>query len=201
MGLRDLGGVSSFAQDLTILFDEYWRSTTSDVSNSLATIFWISSGLTGIPWLPVAALILHIVPPIPYYIVYGPFGIEFDYTPMMIEDGRLVPDIRAKQDQEAVLYNDEVTIRARVSISDRIDEFSIKFDAPRDLEVELRDIPMSEHVYDRDDKILSATNINNREFNLVIDVYGEDANRGENYPLKIRDMMNNRNIETIDIIS
>lgn len=202
MGLRGrLAVLHPIRQGARIFLDNYRSSLTFWISNLLAGGFWILTSYTGINWLALVALSLHFLPMLPHYLIYGPFSIDLDYTPMTGGDGQREPDLRARQAGEAILSNGMVSIHFRVNISNRLDGFSLRFSAPEDLDVELRDIPLAEHVYDRDEQILSATNIKNWEFTVVLDIYALSTQSGENYPLEIVDNSNNRTIETIDIIA
>lgn len=157
--------------------------------------------LVGLQSLAVVAVLLHVVPPIPYYLKFGPFGIRFDYTPTKLENGRRVPDKRAEQADEALLINSETSIYARINISKRLESFSLQFCAPDEVDVQLRDVPLTEHFYNQEDRILSAPNIFTHNFNIVLDIYGDNTKPGEEYPLHIVDESNNRTIKTVKIIS
>lgn len=188
-------------QGVRIFLDDYRGSLTFWTSNLLGIGFWILTNYTGISPLALVALSLHFLPMLPYYHIYGPFAISMDYTPMTDGDGQREPDLRAMKAGEALLSDGKASIHVRVNISTRLDEFSLQFSTPEDLDVELRDIPMAEHVYDRDERIFSATNISNWEFTVVLDIYALSTQSGEKYPLTIVDTLNNQPIETIDIIA
>lgn len=188
-------------QGAKIFLDEYRGSLTFWTSNLLGGAFWILSSITGFIPFSLVALSLHFLPTIPFYAIYGPFGITLNYTPMTTVDGQREPDLRAMEAGEATLTNGIVSLYFRVNLSKRLNEFSLKFSAPDDLDVQLRDIPRAEHVYNRDERILSSSDISNREFDVVLDVYGDSAKVNENYPLEVVDELSQRTIERIDIIA
>jgi hypothetical protein len=189
-----------YVKSTRVFLEDYRESLTLWASSLLGGANWILFSLTGCMPFVIAALGLHFVPMIPYYFIYRPFGIYIKFIPMANIDGEKRPDLRAGAADEAILDNKSVSIYLRVIISDHLEEFSLEFSTPDELVVELRDIPMTEHVLDRENNILSASNITNREFTVILDVYDVSSSSNEAYSLKVIEEIYQRIIKTINII-
>ncbi|MFC7028540.1 hypothetical protein ACFQH8_16145 [Halomicroarcula sp. GCM10025710] len=134
---------------------------------------------------------------------YRPFGIQIDLTPIAAVDGEKEPDKVAESRGEAILRSGECEIRGGVVVSERLDSFTIQFDVPDDIRVELRDIPCAEQMYDPEKKILRADDVSVYRFSIVLLVYFEEYVAGQTYeyPLKIRDGNGGKPIQSIDLVT
>lgn len=147
------------------------------------------------------AVLLHIVPPIVYFQIFGPFGIEINYTPTKkSEDGR-IPDKVSERKNEALLFNGKGSIFANVIISGRLEDFAIQFSSPSEISVELLDVPRNEHTYNRDENILIGSKITQYKFSIVLNIAVENPTpRRREYPLEIIDLATGKPIEKITLI-
>lgn len=189
------------SRNLPLLFDNYKNSTTAYVTTTSATIPWIGFGLSSYVGFATVAILLHVVPPIAYYQLYGPFGIEINYTPTKeSEDGR-IPDKVSERKDEALLFDGEGSIFANIVISDRLEEFSIQFSSPSEISVELLDVPRDEHTYNREENALNGSNITQHKFSVVLNIVVENPTpRRREYPLELIDLSTGRIIESITLI-
>lgn len=196
-----LSKFSALKQSAALLFDDYKQSTTAFITNTGATIPWIAFGLTNQPLFAGLAVGLHIVPPILYNTLFGPFGISINYTPTkQSEDGR-EPDKASERKNEALLTNGEGVIFVNVDISDRLDGFNIGFSAPAEVEIELRDIPRREHAYHREERRLECQKMSQNQFTMVLQIWvSEPATRRREYPLEFIDENSKKKIKEITII-
>jgi hypothetical protein len=149
----------------------------------------------------IVAVLLHVVPLIFYYQLYGPFGIEINYTPTKeSEDGR-IPDKVSERKNEALLFDGEGSIFANVVVSERLEDFAIQFSSPSEISVELLDVPRREHTYNRDANVLKGSNITQHKFSAVLKIVVENQTpRRQEYPLEIIDVYTGRKIESITLI-
>lgn len=192
---------TALSRNIPLLFDDYKNSTTAYVTTTFATIPWIGFGVTSHVGFAITAVLLHVVPPIVYYYLYGPFGIEFNYTPTKeSEDGR-IPDKVPERKNEALLFNGEGSIFANVVISERLDDFRIQFSSPSEITVELLDVPRDEHTYDRAENALKGSNITQHQFLIVLNIVVENPTpRRREYPLEIIDLATGRTIVNVTLI-
>ena len=188
-------------RNIPLLFDDYKNSTTAYVSTTSATIPWIGFGVTSHLGFALLAVLLHIVPPVFYYTLYGPFGIEVNYTPTKESEGSRIPDKISERKNEALLFDGEGRLFANIVISKRLDNFEIQFSSLSEVSVELLDIPRDEHTYNRKENILKGENIKQNEFSIVLNVVVKGAaSRRREYPLKIIDLSTEKVIENITLI-
>lgn len=181
----------------------YLSSVTFKTTGLFGTVFWILSSIFSSTLLQVAAVSIYIIPAVAYYFRFRPFGIEISYTPTVEKDGELTADKVAEERGEAHLRNGECVITFLVDISDYKDDFDLEFRTTDEICVELRDIPLEEHSFNRDPLALSATNITARRFQLVTDVFlaqGTTAPTSE-YPLKVVDASSGRCIRDIKLVA
>ena len=188
-------------RNIPLLFDDYKNSTTAYVTTTSATIPWIGFGVTSHVGFAIVAVLLHLVPPVVYYQLYGPFGIEINYTPTKeSEDGR-IPDKVSERKNEALLFNGEGSIFANIVISERLENFAIQFSSPSEISIELLDVPRDEHTYNRDENVLSGSKITQHRFSVVLNILVENPTpRRREYPLELVDLSTERTIESITLI-
>jgi len=188
-------------KNFSLLFDNYKISTTAYVTTTSATIPWIGFGVTSHIGFAVAAVLLHVVPPIIYHQRYGPFGIEVNYTPTKESEDGKIPDKVSEQKNEALLFDGEGSIFATIIVSERLENFAIQFSSPSEISVELLDIPRDEHTYDKDENVLKGSNITQHKFSLVLNIVVKNPTpRRREYPLELIDFSNGRTIENITLI-
>ncbi|WP_157884804.1 hypothetical protein [Halorubrum aethiopicum] len=146
---------------------------------------------------------MYVVPAVGYYLAYRPFGIQIDLTPIATVEGGKEPDKVAESRGEAILSSGECELQGGVTISERLDDFTLQFDVPDDIRVELRDIPCAEQEYDPEKNILWADNVSVYRFSIVLLVYSDEYVEGQTYeyPLKIRDGEGGKPIQSIDLVT
>lgn len=188
-------------RNVPLLFEDYKKSTTAYVTTTFATIPWIGFGVTSHVGFAIAAVLLHVVPPIGYYYLYGPFGIGINYTPTKVSEQGRIPDKVSERKNEALLFDGEGSIFANVVISERLEDFAIQFLSPSEISVELLDVPRDEHTYDRDENVLKGSNITQHQFSMVLNIVVENPTpRRREYPLELIDLPTGRTIENITLI-
>lgn len=192
---------ATFRRNIPLLFDEYKSSTTAWVTGTFSTIPWILFGVTGRHVFAIIALLVLLIPPIIYYNVYGPFGIEIDYTPTRRSENGRIPDKLSERKNEVLLTEGTGSIFAYVKISERLDNFGLQFYSTSDISVELIDVPHEEHTYDREDNILTGTDITQYKFSigLIISVQNP-VERRKDYTLQLREIPSKRTIEEITVV-
>ena len=195
--------IKRYVADFRPFFADYKSSILAWGSGIVGTVLWIASSIFGSTAILVTAGAVYIVPAVGYYFAYRPFGINIDLTPMVNGESPVVPDKVAEGRGEAVLRGGECEIHGGVNISEKLDSFEIQFSVPDDLRVELIDIPCKEHQYERESNTLSVSTISVRRFSFVLLVYlvGEEDGMTHEFPLRIQDKMNDRTIETIDVVT
>lgn len=182
--------------------NEYKSSLTVFVSTTIATIFWITSSILGSTVIATLALASHIIPAIVYYYRYKPFGIQIEYTPTAVENGVRKVDKQAESRGEAVLRNGQCTIHGLVTLSKTLNSFSLQFDSPTEIAVELRDIPRLEHKYEPDKGVLFCNDVSEFEFTFILNVFllTESNLPIDDYPLRIIDNQSEKVLTTIRIV-
>lgn len=192
---------TALSRNIPLLFDNYKNSTTAYVTTTSATIPWIGFGVTSQFGFAIAAVLLHVVPPIFYYQLYGPFGIEINYTPTKEGENGRIPDKVSERKNEALLFDGEGSIFANVIISERLEDFAIQFSSPSEISVELLDVPRDEHSYDRGENVLKGSNITQHRFSVVLNiVVANPTPRRREYPLELIDISSGRTIESITLV-
>ncbi len=181
---------------------EYKSTPLAWASNLFATICWITSSTLPEPNLKIAALSLHIVPLLGYYKLKSPFGIDFSYTPTVMNNGERRPDKTSEDNDEAIVEGGRSVLHCHFKISRARDSFEIEFDTPEEVHVELRDIPLTEHQYRPDIPVLTCTDVSEYKFECIVDVFVHDKNGGRSdYTLRVTDGESDRPLKQIDLIS
>jgi hypothetical protein len=182
---------------------EYKSSILAWGSGILGTVLWIASSVLSSSPIAISAAGMYIIPALGYYLAYRPFGIQIDLTPIATVDGEKEPDKVAESRGEAILRSGKCELRGGVTISERLDSFTIQFDVPDDIYIELRDIPCAEQEYDPEKNILRANDVSVYRFSIVLLVYCEEYVDGQTqeYPLKIQDGEGGKPIQSMDLVS
>ncbi|MFC7251106.1 hypothetical protein ACFQJ5_14825 [Halomicroarcula sp. GCM10025324] len=200
---RDFLSIAHLRAEFRPFLSEYKSSILAWGSGILGTVLWIASSVLSSTPVAISAAGMYIAPAVGYYLAYRPFGIQIDLTPIAAVDGEKEPDKVAESRGEAILRSGECEIRGGVVVSERLDSFTIQFDVPDDIRVELRDIPCAEQMYDPEKKILRADDVSVYRFSIVLLVYFEEYVAGQTYeyPLKIRDGNGGKPIQSIDLVT
>ncbi|MBX0287538.1 hypothetical protein EGH22_14490 [Halomicroarcula sp. F28] len=192
------GTLSRIATWIQVFLKDYLSSLPFKITGPVGTVFWILSGISE-PLLAIIALLIHTCPPVIYYLQYRPFGIRINSTPTKLNGGNREPDKIAEKHGAAKLANGQCTIHLLCDISDYLDEFSIRFSTPEEIEIELRDIPCRSHIYDRKKCVLQGKDIEKYNFSIVLEVYDESGSQVREYPLRIYNERSGRVIEEITL--
>jgi hypothetical protein len=198
-----IGFVDFINNTLRPFISEYKSSLTVFISTTIATICWITSSILGSTVIATLALASHVIPAAVYYIRYQPFGIQIDYTPTTVKNGRREVDKSAERREEALLRNGQCTIHCLLTLPDTLTSFSIQFNSPSEIHAELRDVPRLEHNYDPDANILSCDDITDYEFSFVLDIFlisDPDSTPPDDFPLQIIEMKSGKELNSISIV-
>lgn len=192
-----LAHLSSIFKYFKLFWESYLPTTEFKITGPVGTILWILSSI----WraeVAIAALLVHIGPLVLHYIQNRPFGIQFSYTPVRSEGGN--PDLISADKDQAILENGSCVLVGKVDLRESLSSFSLRFESSQGITVELRDIPEREHVYQKDENILSAEEIESYQFQLVFNIYDNLQNKTSRGFLEIVDQQSGNLILSIELI-
>jgi hypothetical protein len=185
---------------------EYKDTTVSYSAITAATLlFWASGAVgdtpaqTGLRVLSVGVVLGSLV----YTFVTGrPFGIQLDWTPAHIVDGKGTSDKESESRGNALIQNSDLLIHGEVRFSKFDSDFQLLFETSSEITAELENRPRAEHNYDPEENILSCRNISDRTFPIKLRVYPERPveQAGRYHDLSFVDGKSGSTISQVEVI-
>ncbi|AHZ22014.1 hypothetical protein C439_06000 [Haloferax mediterranei ATCC 33500] len=175
MGRRQVSYLESIKLFLRNYISHYTETNLAFIGTLCLTGFGTISGLTLEPWLQNLLRIIGVVGlviSLTYAFFDGrPFGIDISCAPTHLVGEERNPDMMAKNRGLALIQDGESVIHGRVKISRFSNNFGLVFDTADGVGSELRMTPKSEQEYDPDESRLSCSDVSEREFQFVLEVF------------------------------
>lgn len=189
-----------YADELPAFITEYKKSDTYWLSAVIGA-YYGASGLKLVPgYNPIILGLIFFVPPILYFVLYRPYGINCYYRP--VDSSRSVIDTFAQRENIAQKEDGDWTIDLQIKAGSHIDKYSLEFDVPPGAEIDFVDY-QSNKVQEFDDLDNELKINSTRDDDLVVGVYVSESDGAldDDRDFNVNETTSGRTLTTISLVN